>query len=121
MIKTATQQAVVDLAPNILEYSDMAVFSTSAFADEQFEAKAMELCNKYSRKIYIPHGAILELDGIRDGKEKLESVTITTIKKPGNIGRTDAKRTVLFEGPTRDACKLYPRNVNVHASIAIAG
>lgn len=120
-IETATQQAVKDLAPRILEYSDMVVFSTTAFADEQFEAKALELCTRFSRTIYVPHGAILGLDGIRDGREKLESVTITTTKKPVNLGRTDTERTVLFDGPTRSACKLYPRNVNVHASIAIAG
>lgn len=120
-IETATQQAVVELAPRILEYADLVVFSTTAFADEQFEAKALELCSKLSRRIYIPHGAILGLDGIRDGRDKLESVMITTIKKPANLGRTDTKRTLLFEGPTRSACRLYPRNVNVHASIAIAG
>ena len=90
-IETATQQAVVELAPAILEYADLVVFSTTAFADEQFEAKALELCSRLSRRIYIPHGAILGLDGIRDGRDKLESVTITTIKKPANLGRTFLK------------------------------
>ena len=121
VVETATQQAVHALAPTILKYADMVVFSTTAFADKAFEATALELCAKYSRKIYVPHGAILGLDGIRDGREKLESVMITTTKKPVNLGRTDTERTVLFEGPTREACRLYPRNVNVHASIAIAG
>ena len=121
VIETATQQAVQTLAPKILEYADMVVFSTTAFADKDFEAAALELCSRFSRKIYVPHGAILGLDGIRDGREKLESVLITTIKKPVNLGRTETERTVLFEGPTREACRLYPRNVNVHASIAIAG
>ena len=121
VIETATQLAVQALSPMILEYADMVVFSTTAFADAEFEAKALELCSRFSRKIYVPHGAILGLDGIRDGREKLESVMITTIKKPANLGRTETERTVLFEGPTREACRLYPRNVNVHASIAIAG
>jgi aspartate dehydrogenase len=121
VVETATQQAVVDLVPGILKYSDIVVFSTTAFADEHFEARALALCHKYARKIYIPHGAILGLDGIRDSRDKLESVAITTTKKPVNLGSTVTKRTVLFEGPTRSACKLYPRNVNVHASVAIAG
>lgn len=121
VVETATQQAVVDLAPGILKYADIVVFSTTAFADEHFEAEALALSRKYARKIYIPHGAILGLDGIRDSRDKLESVAITTIKKPVNLGSTATKRTVLFEGPTRSACKRYPRNVNVHASIAIAG
>ena len=121
VIETATQQAVKDLAPAILQHSDMVVFSSTAFADEPFETEALRLCHRFARKIYIPHGAILGLDGIRDGREILESVTITTTKKPENLGRTDRQRTVLYEGPTRAACSLFPRNVNVHASIAIAG
>lgn len=121
VVEAATSQAVQELTPKILQYADLVVLSTTAFADEAFEAQALELCNRYSRKIYVPHGAILGLDGIRDGKGKLESVTITTTKKPVNLGRTDTERTVLFDGPTRSACRLYPRNVNVHASVAIAG
>lgn len=121
VVETATQQAVLELAPAILPYADIVVFSTTAFADEHFEADALALCRKHARKIYIPHGAVLGLDGIRDSRDMLESVTITTVKKPANLGQTDTKRTVLFDGPARSACKLYPRNVNVHASIAIAG
>jgi aspartate dehydrogenase len=121
VVETATYQAVQELLPIILKYTDIAVFSTCAFADEAFSNQAIELANTLARKIFIPHGAILGLDGIRDGKSKLASVSITTIKKPVNLGRTDTERTVVFDGPTRSACKLYPRNVNVHASIAIAG
>ena len=121
VVETATSQAVQSLAPKILEHADMVVFSTTAFAKEDFESTILALCSKFSRKIYVPHGAILGLDGIRDGREMLESVTITTTKKPVNLGRTDTKRAVLYEGPTRGACQLFPRNVNVHASVAIAG
>ena len=28
---------------------------------------------------------------------------------------------MLYEGPTRKACQLFPRNVNVHATVALAG
>jgi len=121
VVETATHQAVKDLAPEILRYSNIVVFSTCAFADEEFEAETMRLCKQYSRKIYIPHGAILGLDGIRDGRQELQSVSITTIKRPANLGVMHTEKTVLFDGATRSACKLYPRNVNVHASIAIAG
>ena len=44
-----------------------------------------------------------------------------TTKSPKSLGRTDEERTVVYDGPTRGACKAYPRNVNVHASIALAG
>ncbi len=117
----ATYQAVKALAPIILKYSDILIFSTTAFADQAFMEMIEELCKKHNRKVYIPHGAILGLDGIRDGREKLESVMITTIKKPYNLGCDSNERTTLFEGSTRMACQKYPRNVNVHAGVAIAG
>ena len=64
---------------------------------------------------------MLGLDGIFDGRSVLESVKVTTTKRPKNLGRDDKERTVLYEGPTRGACKAYPRNVNVHAGLAMAG
>ncbi|MCU6792512.1 DUF108 domain-containing protein [Paenibacillus sp. WQ 127069] len=119
--ETATNQAASDLAPIILKYSDMLIFSTCAFADQDFMVMIEELCKKHNRKVYIPHGAILGLDGIRDGREKLQSVTVTTIKKPLNLGCDTNEKTILFEGSTRMACQKYPRYVNVHAGIALAG
>ena len=121
MIETAVASVVIAVAPIVLKYSDFIAFSTTAFAEEGFPEQVNGLCEKYGHSFYIPHGAILGLDGIFDGRKVLESVKITTIKKPKNLGRTDDVRTILYEGPTRGACKAYPRNVNVHAGIAMAG
>ncbi|WP_371377558.1 aspartate dehydrogenase domain-containing protein [Sporomusa aerivorans] len=121
VIETATSQAVVELAPAILGFADMVVFSATAFADQEFLDRLQQICQTSQRKLYIPHGAILGLDGIVDGQDVLQAVTVTTTKRPENLGRTDSSRTILYEGATRDVCKLYPRNVNVHAAIALAG
>jgi aspartate dehydrogenase len=121
VIETATAQAATELAPVILKYSDMVIFSTTAFADRDFQEKAQILCQEFRHNIFIPHGAILGLDGLIDGREVLQSVSITTTKRPENLARQDKVRTILYQGPTREACKLYPRNVNVHAGIALAG
>ncbi len=121
VIETAIPQVVVEAAPIILKYTDLLVFSTTAFSDELFTGEMEKKCTIYNHHIYIPHGAILGLDGIYDGREILESIFITTTKKPENLGRNDLEKIVLYEGPTRKACKLYPRNVNVHAGIAMAG
>lgn len=121
VIEAATAQAVLDLAPAVLPFTDMAVFSATAFADQDFLNRMQHLCQTHRRRLYIPHGAIVGLDGIVDGKEVLQAVTVTTTKRPANLGRTDTGRTILYEGPTREVCKLYPRNVNVHAAIALAG
>lgn len=121
VIETATSQAVVELAQVVLEHTDMIVFSTTAFADEEFLNQIKHICHTYKHNLYVPHGAILGLDGIFDGKDVLKAVTITTTKRPENLGRTDSSRTVVYEGSTRNACKMYPRNVNVHAGVALAG
>lgn len=121
VVEVATYQAAKEFAPVVLKYCDMLIFSTCSLADEEFRALLDEVSRQYRCRVYIPHGAILGLDGIRDGREKLQSVSITTIKRPVNLGRDDKERTLLFDGSTREASRLYPRNVNVHAGIAIAG
>ena len=121
VVECAVAGALVDLTPTVLKYSDLLAFSVTAFAEDSFRKQVEELCDQYSRRFYVPHGAILGLDGIGDAKDILESVTITTTKRPKNLGRTDTARVVAYEGPTRGACKLFPRNVNVHAGIATAG
>ncbi|MEI7430222.1 MAG: aspartate dehydrogenase domain-containing protein [Betaproteobacteria bacterium] len=121
VVEVATSQAIVEFAPEILKYSDLAVFSSTAFADPAFEQLIGNICHQYQRKVYVPHGAILGVDGLFDGREVLQEVVITTVKRPENLGRKDASRTVLYDGPTREACKAFPRNVNVHACVALGG
>lgn len=121
VIEAAIPEVVLKAAPIILKYADLLTFSTSAFSNELFNDDMEKICATYNHHLYIPHGAILGLDGIYDGREVLESVSITTTKRPENLGRNDSRKTVLYEGSTREACKLYPRNVNVHAGIAISG
>ena len=121
VIECATSAALKPNLERILKQSDLFLFSVTSFADPQFEADARALTAKYGTHIYSPHGAILGLDGILDGRSDWESITIETTKNPASLGRDDQEYTVLYEGPTREACSLYPRNVNVHAAVAMAG
>lgn len=121
VVECATADALVELMPIILQYTDLLAFSVTAFADESFEAAVKEVCQMHGHTFYIPHGAVLGLDGIFDGKDILESVTVVTTKKPSTLGLDNTERKVIYDGPTRAACKLFPRNVNVHAAIALAG
>lgn len=121
IIECATADVLKEHIEQILSQADLLMFSVTAFSDSEFEKEADSLCKKYGRRIYLPHGAILGLDGIFDGRKVWNRITIVTTKSPKSLGRTDTERTVVYEGPTREACQLYPRNVNVHASIALAG
>jgi aspartate dehydrogenase len=121
VIESATATALMENLDKILEYSDLLVFSVTAFSNETFFKHVKNLASRYSRHIYIPHGAILGIDGIFDGRKLLTAVSIETVKNPKSLSRSDAERTIVYEGSTRNACELYPRNVNVHATIAMAG
>lgn len=121
VVETATADVLKENFDRIIEASDLMTFSVTAFSDEAFYSYALEMMKKYDRKIYLPHGAILGVDGIADGHAVIKSVSITTTKNPKSLGRDDTKRTIVYEGSTRGACQAYPRNVNVHATCALAG
>ena len=70
---------------------------------------------------YISLSAIMGLDGVRDGKEIIQDVRIITIRPQEgyDLKRGVREKTVLYEGPTRKAYQLFPRNVNIHARLAL--
>ncbi|MHD0318230.1 aspartate dehydrogenase domain-containing protein [Fusobacterium sp. THCT1E2] len=121
IIESATADVLKENIELILKYSNLLVLSVTAFSDDNFVTKVKYLCSKYKRHIYFPHGAILGMDGLFDARSIINSVTIETIKSPKSLGRDDTERTVVYEGTTREACQLYPRNVNVHATVALSG
>lgn len=130
VVEAADAKAVRELAPDLLKKVDLLMLSVTALADKKFEAELRNICEEYRTKLFIPHGAIVGIDGIQDARDVLEEVSITTTKHPRNldfsyineIDREDiTKPTVVYEGPTRGICTKFPRNVNVHAVLAFAG
>lgn len=121
VVECATAEVLEQFLEPVLSHCSFMAFSLTAFRNDELHAKAAALCEKYGHQMLLPHGAILGLDGIFDGRSVLTEVSIETIKNPKSLGREDTERTVLFEGSTREAAGLYPRNVNVHAAVALAG
>ena len=121
VIECATAGVLKRNIDEVLAACDLLLFSATAFAEPLFEEKVRELCEKNNRHVYLPHGAILGLDGIFDGRSIIREVSIVTTKNPQSLGEQEQTCTVLYEGTAREACRLYPRNVNVHAEIALAG
>ena len=61
------------------------------------------------------------IDGLADAGPTLTAVAVTTTKSPASLGLPPDSYKVVYEGPTREACAKFPRNVNVHAAVALAG
>ena len=121
LVVEAASQNAVPLLLRCLPYCDVMVMSVGALADPKLLGKMLSAAKKYSRKIYIPSGAIGGVDAISSADGKINSVLLETVKDPKSLGREDKKRTVVFEGSAREACRLYPKNVNVSATLSLAG
>lgn len=84
------------------------------------------LAKRKGRNIYIPSGAVCGLDGLKAASQvHIKSVTLTTLKpvtgfKGLGLGKLK-KDKVLFSGRAKDAVRLFPQNINVAATLSLAG
>jgi len=121
VVEAAVSQVVADYGCEILRYTDFMPLSLTALSDQPLYDDLLRTASIHQHRLFVPHGAILGLDGIFDGRHLFETVQIVTIKNPKSFGRSDTQRTTIFEGSAREAAKMMPRNVNVHAALALAG
>ena len=129
VVEAADPDAVRQLGEFILTHTDLMIMSVAALGDAALEENLKKTCRQQGTRLYIPHGAVLGLDGLQDGKEMWEEISITMRKSPKNLNFRWAggikpeditEETVLYDGPTRGVCPLYPKNVNSHATLALA-
>ncbi|MET1125073.1 MAG: aspartate dehydrogenase [Archaeoglobaceae archaeon] len=119
VVEAASQQAVFDYTEKVLmSGKDLIVLSVGAFADEEFYSKIKSLATKLGRKIFIPSGALAGVDAIKAVADYVEEVILVTRKSPSSFGMD--KKGVIFEGNAREAARLFPRNLNVAATLGIA-
>lgn len=121
LVVEAASQSAVPLLVDCLKHSDVMVMSVGAFADPKVLSSLVAAAEKNGRRIYLPSGAIGGLDALSAVDGKAASVLLETIKPPASLGRKDVKRIVVFEGDAAEACRLYPKNVNVSATLSLAG
>jgi aspartate dehydrogenase len=121
VVEAAHAEILAALGPRILAGADLCGFSCSALARPQTERAINEAASASGRRFFLPHGAVLGLDGLVDGREIIENVTITTTKSETSLGLEKGAAGIVFDGSAREVCSRFPRNVNVHAAIALAG
>ncbi len=135
VIESASQNAVRLLVPRVLEAGcDVMILSVGALADEELRKKLFRLAQQNNCKLYFPSGAVVGIDGINSASAaEISSVTLTTRKPPSGLAGAPyvvckgielekiEKETLLFEGSASEAVKAFPTNVNVAATISLAG
>lgn len=135
VIESASQSAVRLIVPKALETGrNVMVLSVGALADEELRERLFRLAKQNNCKLYFPSGAVAGIDGINSASAAgIFSVTLTTRKPPMSLAGAPhvkalgielekiEKETLLFEGPASEAVKAFPANVNVAATISLAG
>lgn len=135
IVEAASQMAVPDVASAALNAGcDVMIMSIGALADEKLRDTIFNLAKEQGCKVYLPSGAIVGLDGLKSAMSaKVDSVTLTTQKPPCGLAGAPyiiqnnidldkiTSRTVIFEGTANEAVKAFPANINVAASLSIAG
>ncbi|WP_434287478.1 aspartate dehydrogenase domain-containing protein [Celeribacter sp. SCSIO 80788] len=121
VIEAAVPDVIHDHGATILAKSDLCGFSCTALSRPDTERAVKDACADSGTRFFVPHGAVMALDGLADGRDVIERVTITTIKSGPSLGLAEDAVGPLFEGTARNACLQFPRNVNVHAAVALAG
>ncbi len=113
----------------ILEKTDYLLVSVTAMADAQLEKQLLEAASRHGTRLFLPHGGVVGMDALYENRDIWESVEVVMKKPPANVDCAAAgmdpdqikEETVLYDGPTRGICPMFPRNVNTHAIIALAG
>ncbi len=135
VIEAASQDAAKDIAPRVVSRGvDIMIMSVGAFVDDEFRESVKEKANQAEAKVYVPSGAICGTDGLRSASVgRLDEVELITTKGPKSLEGVPyivehgidvdkvKEPTVVFTGTARDAVRLFPRNVNVAATVSLLG
>jgi aspartate dehydrogenase len=134
VIEAASQGAVAKYALSVLKAKkDLMIVSAGALGDEKLLRVIRRAAERTGRRVHVPSGAILGIDGIKAAGEGIDEVILTTRKPPVALAYSEyvrkkgidltglRKPLVLFKGTARDAVKAFPESVNVAATLSLAG
>lgn len=113
----------------IVEQTNYMLVSVTAMADDKLVNELEETTRSHGTRVFVPHGGVVGMDALLENRQVWESVDVIMKKPPKNVDCAGVgmdpdqidKETVLYDGPTRGICPKFPRNVNTHAAIALAG
>ena len=133
VIEATKADAAFDIVKKVLSLSkDIMIMSVGGVIQHYQELRV--LTEEKKAHIFIPSGAICGIDGLKAASlGKINKVILTTkkppkaflgvpyvLKKKIRLDNID-KDTVLFEGDASQAIKAFPQNINVAATLSMAG
>lgn len=112
IVEAASQQAVKEYLPRILKKNvELIVMSVGALLE----------MNVRSSRIHVPSGAIGGLDAVSSASlAGIDKVALTTRKNPQTLDLSNRREKVAYDGYAEEAVRLFPREMNVAATLALA-
>ena len=132
VVECASVQAARDIALSVLKKGkDLMVLSVGALVDADFRQSIYEAARANKCCVYIPSGAIGGIDALLAASQgAINRVTLTTTKPSRGLEtapyvlENDVNLTrsgLIFEGTADEAIAGFPQNINVSATLALAG
>jgi aspartate dehydrogenase len=111
IVEAASQQAVREYMERIVSANiDLIVMSTGALLS----------LNVQNSKIHVPSGAIGGLDALSSAAlAGIDEVILISRKNPRALDLNNKEAKVVYEGDASEAARLYPREMNVAATLAL--
>lgn len=129
----AGHTALAEMGPAVLRAGvDLVAVSIGALADADLHAELIASAEAGGSRLILPAGAIGAVDALAAARfGGLARVCYRSRKPPGAWAGSPAEDshdlpaltvpTVLYAGTAREAARLYPKNANVAATVALAG
>jgi aspartate dehydrogenase len=135
VFEAASQEAVREFALQVLKAKkDIVIMSVGALADDALRESLVNEAKAQGVKIILPSGACGGFDALAAAKHSdVVEVKLIATKPPkgfhdspyireNKIDLSSLSRpTVIFTGSARDAVRAFPANVNIAATVSIAG
>lgn len=133
VVEAAKFEAALGIAKKAVSFSrDILVMSAGGIAEHYEELQV--LAQERNCRIFIPSGAICGIDGLKAAAcGRIKRIVLTTRKPPrAFLGvpyvlkrkiRLDniTDDTLIFEGDALTAIRVFPQNINVAATLSMAG
>ena len=123
VFEAASKGAVKEYAEMVIKAGkDLVIMSVGSLLDNSFMKRIEKIAKEKFSRIYLPSGAVCGIDGILSASiDTINEVTLVTTKPTESLNKKYDRRTVVFKGYARDAVKKFPMNINVAASLSLAG
>ena len=111
IVEAASQQAAREYAGRVAaEGVDLIIMSTGALLD----------LNLKSSKVHVPSGAIGGLDALSSAAlAGIDEIILTSRKNPRSLGLNNREAKIVYQGTAEEAARLYPREMNVAATLTL--